>query len=213
MEESKGPGATQLTLMILAGLFCLTFGSMICCCGGSYFGAPMLVELGLSYILEDDPMEVTAAPVVDMTVNGLGDKVASNAGQGGTVVLSGPEINGALQKELDKGAGAFSIDGDTARLEISMQLTGSDKWLNMRLDGRMIMVRGLFQDFYLNEVKVGALDISGIMGENMAMNANQQLMEQRAKEPDLAAWLDAIDRAEFKDGALHLTIGPGGIPK
>ncbi len=213
MVEENGNGAVKLTVMILGGIFAFAFISISCCCGGSYFGSGLAVDYGLSYVLEDQPMEITPAASVDISGPELYARIETEAGSGGTVVFTSPELNGAIQDTMTDGESALEITGDIVRFDAAIPIPDDERYLNLHLVGRGLMTRGLFQDFYMDEAKVGQLDLSILQGENMAMNINQQLMKTRADEPELGLWLDAVERAEVLDGSLHLTIGPGGIPK
>jgi len=196
MEKST----TRTTLLVLVAILGFLGFSVLCCCGGAWFGAPKVGEAMVSLVFQEEPLSIPDVPTnPEVTFDELKQRFEA----GGTVVFTGPEIDGALKEAGgDDTQVAFELRGSKARLDLSV--VADERYLNVHAVARGRMEEGQMTEFFFDELTFGGINLGIVAGENMAKSFNENVREQ----PELEEMVRRIQLAEVRDGALHLQLTP-----
>ena len=200
MEKST----TRTTLIVLVAILGFFVFSVLCCCGGTWFGAPKVGEAMVSLVLQEEPL---SSPDVPTNPDATFDELKQRFDAGGAVVFTGPEIDGALKKAGgDDLQVAFELRGSKMRLDLSV--VADERYLNVHGVARGRMEEGQMTEFFFDELTFGGINLGMIAGENMAESFNENVREKRDEQPELEERVRRIQLAEVRDGALHLQLTP-----
>jgi hypothetical protein len=208
----------KATGCLVAALLFVVLGGGTCICGGAA-AMSYLPDWLISQVVEDQP-SVPKHDAISIERDELVTQIVADLQADGNASISGPELTRlVLDTWPGTTRGGVSIREDMATLDLAISLPGengqpSPGWVNGHFKAAMTMENGWFTKLQMEAFKVGALDLTPFLDPSsdtqVVINANQQLAQARAGDPDVARVLDAVELATFENGALQLNVSDAG---
>ncbi len=198
---------------ILISLVCLLLATMLCCCSGGIL-LWMSPSLFLNWFIQDEPLSApSVAPNPDIAKD-LAVRFAAD--DGSTVQITGEELTQLGDPGTNEELEVFWVDFDDDRFEfvVSVRMDDGDLdgYLNIAASGATTIERGWFTRLEMDSFDLGPMELGQyLVGQELSADANRSMADQRAQDPEVALVLDQIDRLEVKDGAMEITLTPGGF--
>ncbi len=167
-------------------------------------------------VTEPRPLDI-AHPAAPQTPKAIRTRVVEDLRNRRETRLTGPELTRILGEQLDgKGRGGVSVRDGVATLDLSMDLSegaAEPKWLNVHAAGSFELRDGWFTGLRLDELDVSGWELAAWTDPGVLVErANAELANIRARDPDLAARLDTIERMAVDGDAVVVKIAPEGLP-
>ena len=203
---SKGKGGAGRTLVIVAVVAVLVATLSCCCgCGGfAWWGPSWLV----SFMFADQPLvvpEVAPDPAV-------ASRLERAFEAGGEVRITGDELVQLVDPASSSELEAFHVDvsDSQALLDVSIRVERGG-YLNFHVLGEAVMENGYFTTLTLDELRVGTLDLTKYVAvQDLAPQANQNLAQKRAEDPDLDAALATVQSLRLEGDQVVVVLTEGG---
>jgi hypothetical protein len=189
---------------------------MVLACGGGVVLVLAAPSLLLRLVTSDAPLPLPPVHADAAQRTTITTRMCAELAGTGTTRVSGSELT-QLFAGAEGAPGRVRIDVDVedrAVLDYSGELEpGSDRWINVHGKGGMRMEHGWFEHFTVDELTVGDWDLGQFThGQELAMQANQNLAQQRAQKPQDFAALDAFEAIAVERGGVTLVAAPGTLP-
>ncbi len=201
-------------LLLGCGVFGLA--SAVICCGCSGVLVAMMPSLAGNWILQDHPLPGPTTKPDPAASAATMVKACTAFAAGEQVSLTPEELSRAA---LGSGSPSITVlevgaDGDTARLALSVEVDdegGAARWFNLQMAGTFAVDHGWFTSLRTDTVQVADHDLSPYLrGQDLAVQANQSLANQRIQNPDIGDALDSVEHMEVKDGNFLVKLAPNG---
>lgn len=208
---------------VLLGCLGLSLVTGVLMCGGSVvlLVAAMIVGPGLamSYVVDDQPLPIASEAFDPSVAAAITARICPALASGAEVTVTGEEatqlLSSILPPDLDDPA-VIRLDVDPEGdivFDLSVNLAeGSAKaqYLNVHSRFGFTLEHGWFTAARIDALKVGSLDASSyLVGQDATAQFNQQLAEQRVKNPDTAQLIDRFATLRTVPGGITLSQSPG----
>jgi hypothetical protein len=207
--------------IILGGCLVVLLVGVLVCCGGGIaalaLGPEALAKLAVNLFVDDAPLPAPTARWDEADVEALGVRLEASIDEDRTLSLTGEEFSQLVLHGIDDPQlTVFYVSVDEKERissDISYQLDpAQQQWVNMHVVGTMEMEDGWFTEFTIDEWTIGTFDLGQYMaGQDLTADANQNLAQQKAQDPEVEAATDMVEYLGVEDGRLVLTLTEEGI--
>lgn len=212
---SPPPKSTGGRLLVGCAVFGVVSAVLCCGCGGAL--SLLLPGMARSWLLEDHPLP---GPTTEPDAAAS----AATALQACTAFAAGQEVHLTPDEVARWVVGDGSADltvlrigatGPQASLDLSVATDDSPTlWFNLQMVGSLELDHGWFTSLRTDSIVISGHDLSAyVAGQDLAVQANQSLANQRAGNPDVGPALDSVEHVAIADGAFVIKLTPDGLAK
>lgn len=209
------PKSTGGRLLVGCAVFGLASAVLCCGCGGVL--SLLLPSMARSWLLEDHPLPgpTTEPDPAASAATALKACTAIAAGQ--EVQLTPDEV---ARWVVGDGSAELTVlrigaTGPQASLDLSVATDDNPTlWFNLQMVGSLELDHGWFTSLRTDSIVISGHDLSAyVAGQELAVQANQSLANQRAGNPDVGPALDSVEHVAIADGAFVVKLAPDGLAK
>ncbi len=219
LEEPRKKGPWKS--IFIGGCLVVLLVSVLVCCGGGIaalaLGPDALVKLAINVFVDDAPLPAPTARWDEAEVEALADRLTVGLDEERTITLTDEEFSQLVLGGVDDPQlTVFHVtvdENEKVSADISYQLDpAQQQWVNMHMVGTMEMEDGWFTEFTVDEWTIGSFDLGQYMaGQDLTADANQNLAQQKAQDPDVQQATDMVEYLGIEDGKIKLTLTEEGI--
>ncbi len=205
-SETQGSGSKKW-LIGCGVLFALS--AVSCCCGGLMLR--QLPELLAGLALQPEPLPLPAPTPDPDGGAAIATRVCAELAEDHSSFLTAAELTtlSTLTAEPSLRVMRWRAEGDRLSMDLSWGVPDGGGFVNVVAGGQLRMENGWWKTASFHEMRLGEHDLAGFLtGQPMAEQLNQNMAQQRAKDPDMAAALDSVELAYTGDGGVHFTLAP-----
>ncbi|GDX78210.1 hypothetical protein LBMAG42_00210 [Deltaproteobacteria bacterium] len=182
-------------------------GSCVLCCGGGVLGTYFAPDILLWMATADHPIDVPATAYDEAKQVEVRARLYKELDETGATTITAEDINVLAASSGDTRAHVAMV-GDELTFDLTTPVEpGGDQHINVHLRTAFVMEGGWFTHLTMPEATLSDWDLGQYMvGQELAMNANQSLAQQRAKDPEMDALIAAVERMAVADGTLQIKM-------
>jgi hypothetical protein len=196
----------------LIGCGVVVIGGSVLLCGGLVAVLAASPWLLVQLVTQDAPLDIPKVEASESERIAVGQRVCTELARQGSTQVSGDELTQLMMTGPDAPPLVrIAAEGDQAVFDLSVETEpGNGKWVNVHGRGGMVMENGWFVHFTMDEITVGDWDLGQYTaGQELMAQANQNLAQQRAQNPEQYAVMDGIDRLSVEGGAFTMALKEG----
>lgn len=201
------------TMKALIGCGVVAIGGSVLLCGGLVAVVAASPWLLVHLVAQDAPLDIPKVEVSESERIAVGQRVCTELARQGSTQVSGDELTQLMLTGPDAPQLVrIAADGEQAVFDLSVETEpGNGKWINVHGRGGMAMEHGWFVRFTMDELTIGGFDLGQYTaGQDLMAQANQNLAQQRAQNPEQYAAMDSIDRLSVEGGVFTMALAEGG---
>ena len=182
-------------------------GSCVLCCGGGVLSTFFAPDILLWMATTDHPIDVPATPFDEARQGETRARLYTELDQTGTTTITAEDMNVLLADPGDTRAHVGMV-GDELTFDLTTPVEpGGDQHVNVHVRTAFVMEGGWFTHLTVSEATLSDWDLGKYTaGQELAMNANQSLAQQRAKDPEMDELFAATERMAVADGKLLILM-------